>query len=132
MRPPAAVQPGLHSPAADVQGVPGKPGHMERVHHRGGLREFFGGGSLEAGEPIHRHDLHPVSSGLGLLGEPRLERLLRTALDHCRQPAGTSARGDGGQVNDDGDVRVPAADVALHVLVDADNRHMVEAAGLVD
>ena len=37
---------------------------MERIHHRHRVGEFFGGGGLEPGEPVHRHDLDRVAPRL--------------------------------------------------------------------
>lgn len=126
-----AVERDLDATAADVQGVTGQPDHVEGVHHRGGPRQFFGGGGLEAGEPVHRHDLHAVTPLLGLFGQPGLEGLFGASLDHRQQPRRPAARAHGGEVDDHGDVLVAAAGVTPYVLVDTDHAHAVEAAGLV-
>jgi len=55
----------LHAGSAAVQGVAGEPDDVERVHDRDRVREFLDGGSLEAGEPIHRDHLHPIAPDLG-------------------------------------------------------------------
>lgn len=87
---------------------------------------------LKPVKPSHRDDSDAVSPCLGLRREPGLEGLFGAALDHCQQPAGTRASADGGKVNDHGDVLVPTAGVTPHVLINPDNRHRVETAGLVD
>ena len=68
-RPRLAVQFLLDAAPALVEGVPSEPHDVERIHDRGRLREFFGGGGLEAGEPIHRDDLHRRAPRLGSAGE---------------------------------------------------------------
>ena len=92
----------------------------------------FGGGGLEAGEAVHRDHVHGVAPGLVAVGEPVLERLLGAALDHVEQPGGTGAITDGGEIDDHGDVLVPAAGVAPHVLVYPDRVDTVEAVLVVD
>ena len=74
----------LDAPSALVQGVAGEPDDVERVHHRDCLGELFAGGGLEAGEPVHRDDLHRVAPSLRAIGESGLERLLGTAPDHVQ------------------------------------------------
>ena len=60
---------GLLDPAAAlVQRVAGQPHNMERVHHRSSGGELFGGGGLEAGEPVHRDHLDAVAPVLGAFG----------------------------------------------------------------
>lgn len=41
-----------------VEGVTGEPHDVERVHDGGSVGQLFVGGGVEAGEPIHGHDLH--------------------------------------------------------------------------
>ena len=55
----AAVAEGvvLHAATAQVHSVAGEADDVEGVHHRDGLRDLFGGGGLEPGEPFHRDDL---------------------------------------------------------------------------
>ena len=77
------------------------------------------GCGLEPCEPVHRHDLDPVPPRLRPGGEPGLERVLRAPLDHVQQPRGTGAVADRGEVDDHGDVLVPAPGVPPDVLVDA-------------
>ena len=85
---------------------------MERVHHHGDVVfEFFDGGGLEPGEPVHRHDFDCVAPRFVPFGQPRLEHLLRAALDHVQQPGRSGAVADRGEVDDDGDVLVAAAGV---------------------
>lgn len=55
---------------------------MKRVHHRGRVREFFGSSSFEAGEPIHRDDLHRLTPRWVTVGEPSLEHGLGSAGNH--------------------------------------------------
>jgi len=108
----------LDSAPAPVERVAGQADHMEGVHDRDRVGELFGGGGLEPGEPIHRDDLHTVAPGLRPLGEPGLEHLLGTALDHVQQACWPSAVADRGQIDDDGDVLVPTTGVTPHVLID--------------
>ena len=105
---------------------------MKGVHHRHGVGQFLGGGGLEPGEPVHRDDLDPVTPGLLLVGQPRLEGLFRAALDHVQQPSRPGAVADAGEVDDHGDVLVAAAGVSPHVLIDPDDLHSVEPAGVLD
>ena len=49
------------------------------------MGQFFSGGGLEAGEPVHRDDLDRVVPLLGTLSEPGLERRPGAALDHGQQ-----------------------------------------------
>ncbi len=51
----------LHSAAAVVECFAAEAHRVERIHHRDGVGEFFGGGGLEPGEAIHRDDLHTVT-----------------------------------------------------------------------
>ncbi|GAA1391816.1 hypothetical protein GCM10009599_11300 [Luteococcus peritonei] len=64
---PAAMQLELDPASADVECIACEADHVERVHHRRGCGEFFGGSGLEAGEAVHRDDLDAVAPGLGLL-----------------------------------------------------------------
>ena len=61
--------------------------------------------------------------------EPGLEGLFRPAFNHRQQSAGPVANADRGEVDDHGDVLVPAAGVTPHVLIRPD--HIVESAGFV-
>jgi len=94
--------------------------------------EFLSSSSLEPGEAVHRDDLEPVAPGLRTLSEPLLERLLGAAFEHVQQPGRPCAGTDRGQVDDHGDVLVPAAGVAPDVLVDPDRGDAVEPARVVD
>jgi hypothetical protein len=105
---------------------------VEGIHHRDRVGEFFGGGRLEAGEAVHRDHLHGVAPRFGALGEPGLERLLGSALEHVEEPGRAGAVADGCQVDDHRDVLVAAAGVPPHVLVDPDHPHALEPAGVVD
>jgi hypothetical protein len=122
----------LDSPAALVECVAGEADDVEGVHHRHGVGQFFGGGGLEPGEAVHRHDLDPRASGLRTLGEPLLERLFRAALDHVQQPGWSTATTDRGEVDDDGDVGVAATGVPSDVLIDPDHPDPVEPGGVLD
>ncbi len=68
----------------------------------------------------------------GRFGQPALERLFGTALDHVEQPGRAGVVADRGQVDDHGDVLVAAAGVPPDVLVDADDSDAVEAVRVVD
>lgn len=105
---------------------------MEGIHDRDRVGKFLGGRGLEAGEPVHRHNLDTVAPGVGAGGEPGLERLLRAALNHVQQSCRPGAIADRGEVDDHGDVPVATPGVAPHVLIDADDLHAVEPVGVVD
>ena len=92
---------------------------MEGVHHRNSVGQFLGGGGLEPGEAVHRDDLDTVTPGWVAFGEPPLEGLFGTALDHVDQPGGAGVVADRGEVDDHGDVLVTAAGVPPDVLIDA-------------
>jgi len=84
---------GLLDPAtALIQRIPGEAHHVKRVHHRHGVGQFLGGGGLEAGEPVHRDHLDRLAPGLGAIGQPGLECLLRAAFDHVQQPCRPGCR----------------------------------------
>jgi hypothetical protein len=87
---------------------------------------------LKPVNPVHRHDFDCVAPRFGAFGEPGLEGLPGTVLDHVEQPRGAGALADSGQVDDHGDVLVATPGVAPHVLVDADYAHAVEPGGVVD
>lgn len=82
---PAPVDDLLDPPAAFVQRVVGQADDVEGVHHRDRVRQFFGSGGLEAGEPVHRDHFDLVTPGLGTGREPGLEDLFGAALDHVQQ-----------------------------------------------
>ena len=105
---------------------------MEGVHDRDRVGQFLGRGGLEAGEPVHRDHLHGGTPCLVAASEPGLERLLGAALDHVEQPGRAGAVTDAGEVDDHGDVLVAPAGVAPHVLIDPDDLHPLEPAGVVD
>lgn len=69
-----------------VEGVAGELDDVERVHHLDRVREGFGGGGLEAGEPVHRDHLDPVPERCGLLLEPGLEHRFRETRGHVQRP----------------------------------------------
>ena len=81
---------------------------------------------------VHRHDLHRLAPCLGPVAEPLLERLLGAAGDHVQQPCRPAAIADAGQVDDHGDVLVPATGVSPHVLVDPEDLDAVEPVGVLD
>jgi hypothetical protein len=110
----------LLDPAATlVQGIAGEADDVEGVHHRNSVGQFLGGGGLEPGEAVHRDDLDTVTPGWVAFGEPPLEGLFGTALDHVDQPGGAGVVADRGEVDDHGDVLVTAAGVPPDVLIDA-------------
>src|SRR5512132_4696835 len=55
----------LNAAAAVVEGVAGQAHHVEGVHHRDRGGDLLSGGGLEAGEPVHRDDLHGLAPRLG-------------------------------------------------------------------
>jgi len=122
----------LDSPAALVEGVAGQADDVEGVHHRHGRGQLLGGGGLEPGEPVHRHDLDPRAPGLRTRGKPLLERLFRAALNHVQQPGWSTATTDRGEVDDDGDVLVAATGVPPDMLIDPDHPDPVEPGGVPD
>ena len=122
----------LNSPAALVEGVASQAHDVEGIHHRHRAGQFLSGGGLEPGEPIHRHDLHPLAPALGAGGEPGLERTLGTAFDHVEKARRAGSRANRGQVDDDGDVLVTATGVTPHVFIDADRAHGVEPGRVID
>jgi hypothetical protein len=130
----AAVPTGglLDAAAALVQSIAGQAHDVERVHHRDRVGQFFAGGGLETGEPVHRNHLDAVAPGRVSFAEPGLEHLLRSAFDHIQQPRRTGAVRDWRQVDDYGDVLIAAAGVAPAVLVDADHAHAVEPVWVLD
>jgi len=105
---------------------------VERVHHRDRVGEFLGRGGLEPAEPVHRDDLDPLRPLLGPGGEPLLEHLLRSALDHVQQPRRTGLVPRGGEVDDHGHVLVAQSRVPPDMLVDTDRGDPVEPGGVVD
>ena len=95
-----------------VQLVARQRDHVEGVHHGGGVGDGFGGGGLEAGEAVHRHDGDPGPELVGLSLQPGLERLLRATLDQVQQPGGAGVVPDRGEVDDHGHVLVALAGVS--------------------
>jgi hypothetical protein len=43
-----------------VELLSGQANNMERVYHDPRIGELLGRGALVAGEPVHRHHLHPI------------------------------------------------------------------------
>ena len=122
----------LDAAPAAIEGVSGETDNVEGVHDgdRGG--QLLGGGRLEAGEAIHRDDLHRVAPGLRAVGEPGLERLFRAALDHVEQPGRAGPITDRGEIDDHCDVLVPTAGVPPDMLVNPEDLHAVEAGRVID
>ena len=87
---------------------------------------------FETGEAVHGDDLDTVPPGWWAFGEPSLERLFGTALDHVEQPSRAGAVADRGQVDDHGDVLVAATGVPPDVLIHANDGDAVEPARVVD
>ena len=127
-----AVDDLLDPAAAPVEGVAGEADDVERVHHRDSVGQLLGGGGLEPGEAVHRDDLDPVAPGRVAFGEPSLECLFGTALDHVEQPGWAGVVTDRGEVDDHGDVLVTAAGVPPDVLIDAYHGDAVEPVRVVD
>ncbi len=106
-----AVQCLLDASAALVEGFAGQAHDVEWVQHGDRVRELFGGSGFEAGEPVHRDDLHPVPPRLRPVGQPSGEHLFRAALDHVQQPGRSGSGSDRCQIDDHGDVLVAQAGV---------------------
>ena len=122
----------LDPAAALVEGVAGEADDVEGIHHRDRVRQFFGGGGLEAGEAVHRDHFHLVAPGLVAFGQPGLEHALGAALDHVQQPDRSAVRPCWRQVDDHGHVLVTAAGVSPHVLIHADRGDPGEPCRVVD
>ena len=122
----------LDPAAALIEGVTGEADRVERIENRDGVGQFFGGGGLEACEPVHRDDLQPVAPRLGTLGQPGLEDLLGAALHHVQQPRRARPGTHGRQVDDDGDEPRSVASVPPAMLVDPDHLDAVEPVRIVD
>ena len=60
------------------------------------------------------------------------EDLLRPTGHHIEKACRSRSLADRGEINDDGDIFVPASGVSPHVLVDADHRHTIESIRIVD
>lgn len=88
--------------------------------------DLFAGCALEPGEPVRRDDLDPITPGRWPVGQPLLERPLRTALYHVQQPDWAGAGADAGQVENHGDVLVRSPGAPPHVSVDPDHGDAVE------
>jgi hypothetical protein len=89
-------------------------------------------GRLEPGEAVHRDNLDPVPPLLRPVGQSLLEHLIRAALDHVQQPCRSRSVPDRGEVDDHGDVLLPAAGVPPDVLIHTDDPHPVEPARVLD
>ncbi|CPT92154.1 Uncharacterised protein [Mycobacteroides abscessus] len=87
---------------------------------------------LESAKSVHGHNFHTITPGFWPVGQPLLERCLGTAGDHIQQPGRARLVADAGEVDDHGDVLVPVAGVAPHVLIDPYHLHTVEPAGVFD
>lgn len=98
----------LDSVTATVEGVASQLDDVERVQDRDGVGLLFGGGGLEASEPVHRYHLHAVEPRVWTGGAPGLERLLGAAVGYVEQARQSGAVTDRGQVDSDGDVLLPA------------------------
>lgn len=122
----------LDAATADIERITGQPDHVKRIHDGDGVGELFGGGGLEAGEPVHRDHLDPLAPLLGPSGEPLLEHRLRAALDHVQQPCRARLLAGWGEVDDHGHVLVAEPGVTPDMLVDTDRGHPIEPGGVVD
>ena len=122
----------LNALPAPIQPVAGEADDVERIHHGDRVGQLFGGGGLEAAEPVHRDDLDPISPLFRPLREPLLEHCLRASLDHVQQSRGAGLVPHGGEVDDDRDVFVALARVTPDMLVDTDGAHAVETVRVID
>ena len=114
-----AVEVLLDPAPAAVQGVAGQAHHVEGIHHRDRVGQLLAGGGLEPGEPVHRDHLDRVAPRPRTLGQVLNARLERPSTMSSSR-AGPVPLADPGQVDDHGDVLVPAAGVPPDVLIDAD------------
>ena len=105
----------LDAPAALIDSITGKAHDMEGIHDRPRAGEFFDGGTLKAGESIHRDDLNALTPRVGLGGQLGFEDPLGATRDHVQKPGGTTTVSYRSQIQDDGDVPVPIRGVAPHV-----------------
>lgn len=76
--------------AALIESIPSDVYDVEGVHDRPRAEEFFSGGTLEAGESIHRDDLNALAPRVGLGREPGCEDPLGSARDHVQKPGGAA------------------------------------------
>ena len=93
----------LNAPTTLIQGVAGQVHDVERIHDRGRVGEFFGGGAFKPGESIHSDDLDTLTPRVGLGGQPGFEHLFGAARDHVQELGETAAVADGRHLQDDGD-----------------------------
>ena len=122
----------LDAPAALIESITGKAHDMEGIHDRPRAGEFFDGGTLKAGESIHRDDLNAFAPHVGLGGQPGFEDPLGAARDHVQEPGGTATVSYGSDVQDDGDVFVAVGGVAPHVFIHANDTHAFIPGRVVD
>lgn len=129
---PVPVQGLLNTSAALIEGVAGEPDHVEGVHHGHRVGKLLRSRGLEAGDPVHRDDLHPVPPGLWTCREPALEHGLGPAGHHVQQPCRPRPGAVRGEVDDHGHELVAVAGVSPDMLVDTDHGDRVEPARIID
>ena len=122
----------LDSTPADIQRVAGETDHVERVHDGDRVGQFFRGGGLEPGEPVHRDHLDLLAPFLRTSGEPLLEYRFRASFNHVQQPGRPGLVPGRGQVDDHGDVLVAEPGVPPDMLVDTERGHALEAGRVID
>ena len=116
-----------------IEGITGKFDDVEWVHDFDSIGQFLCGRGLEPGESVHRNNLNAITpSTFRSCGQPLLEDLLRPTGHHIEKACRSRSLADRGEIDDDGDVFVPASGVSPHVLIDADHRHTVESIRIVD
>ena len=122
----------LDAPAALIESITGKAHDMEGIHDRPRAGEFFDGGTLKAGESIHRDDLNALTPRVGLGGQLGFEDPLGATRDHVQKPGGTTTVSYRSQIQDDGDVPVPIRGVAPHVFIHANDTHPFTPSWIID
>lgn len=122
----------LNPVPADIECVPGQPDDMEGIHDRDSVRKFFCGGSFEPGESVHGHDFHTVPRRQGASLQPGSGHLLRVFFHHVQQPGRSIVVADGGEVDDDGDVLVPAPGMPPNTLVNTNDFYPVETLEVIN
>ena len=122
----------LDAAANVIEGITGEFDDVEWVHDFHSIGKFFRGCGFEPGESVHRNDLNAITPVFRSFGQPLFEDLLRPTGHHIEKACRSRSLADRGEIDDDGDIFVPASGVSSYVFVDADHRHTVESSRIVD